>query len=103
MNGNLVAVAQPLRDGDTVKFGAVEFKFVLKPLSRDAAASRGADVSGPVSERSTAVMKGGKRPQRSGWLGRAISVIVALLVAGAVFLYLLFPEAINEILDLFGR
>jgi pSer/pThr/pTyr-binding forkhead associated (FHA) protein len=38
INGTLVAVAQPLRNGDMVKFGKIEYRFNLKTVPADEAA-----------------------------------------------------------------
>ena len=65
VNGALVVVAQPLRNGDTVRFGEAEFQFSLKSVPRhEAVSSPAQDLPTSVGRRSTQVMKGGKRRRK---------------------------------------
>jgi hypothetical protein len=99
VNGNLVVVAQPLRNGDTVRFGEAEFRFSLKSVPRQQAVSSAAlDLPTGVGKRSTLVMKGGKRRRKAGrgrfllWL----AVVAALLIGAAAAIYFLFPGLIGR-------
>lgn len=98
VNGTLVVVAQPLRSGDTVRFGEAEFRFSLKSVPRQqAVASAARDLPTGVGKRSTLVMKGGKRRRKAGrgklllWL-----VLAVLLIGGAAAIYLFFPGVIGR-------
>ncbi len=105
INGNLVAVAQPLRDGDCVKFGALEFRFRWVPASSVAGWNT---TTGRLTGGSTVRMKGGKRRAKEvrrtrprGRLRRVLlSALVLLLLAvgaGAV-IYFYFPELADALI-----
>lgn len=98
VNGTLVVVAQPLRSGDTVRFGEAEFRFSLKSVPRQQAVSSPAqDLPTRVGKRSTLVMKGGKRRRGAG-SGRILfwSAVVVLLI-GAAVVYFFFPGLIERV------
>ncbi len=107
VNGSPVGVAQPLRDGDTVKFGKIEFRFQLKPA---AGAPRAWEQTQPtkVSGSSTMRMKGAKpRRRRSSLRGRGagqtakvVLLIVLLLVGAGVVVYSFFPELADRLIGL---
>lgn len=96
INGGLIAVAQALREGDTVKFGDVEFRFTWKTGE---AARRAWEQTEPglVSRSGTERMKGGKpkarksRRRRRGWLLRGLILATILVVVGGALLYFFFP------------
>lgn len=111
INGALVAVAQALREGDTVKFGDVEFRFTWKTGEAARRAWEQAE-PGLVSRAGTARMKGGKpkprklRRRRRGGLLRGLILTLILVVLGGAVLYFFFPELaerlITAIRALFG-
>ena len=92
INGNMVAAAQSLRDGDVVKLGALEFRFRWVPRSDTGDVSLG---DTRVSGASTLRIKGGKAGGPSGVLVRALKVLlllVLLAVVAAAVVYFVFPE-----------
>ena len=95
INSVLVAVAQPLRDGDMVKFGKVEFRFGLKAVPADEAAVRAELLTTPkrIPGWSTLVMKGGKGKRRlARMLLRSLLYLVLLLIVAAAVIYFFFPD-----------
>jgi len=91
-------VAQPLRNGDTVRFGEAEFRFSLKSVPRQqAVATQARDLPTGVGKRSTLVMKGGKRRRKAG-RGRLVFwlVVVAVLIGTAASIYFFFPGLIGR-------
>lgn len=95
INGVLVAVAQPLRAGDMVKFGKVEFRFGLKAVPADEAAGRAELLTTPkrIPGWSTVIMKGGKGKRRSArMLLRLLVYLILLLIVAAAVIYFLFPD-----------
>ncbi len=90
VNGSLVQVAQPLRDGDAVRFGRAEFRFTLRETPR---AGAGMGERPPAGAGMSPVMKEGKRRRRSGpaKLWRiALLVLAGMVVTAAVAVYWLF-------------
>ncbi|UCC73607.1 MAG: FHA domain-containing protein [Gemmatimonadota bacterium] len=102
INGTLVAVAQPLRNGDTIKFGKVEFRFNLIEVPADEAAARAGELTAPkrISGSSTFIMKGGKGKRRTGRMVlRALLYVVLLLIVAAVVIYFLLPDVAASIIS----
>ncbi len=103
INGVLVAVAQALREGDTVKFGDVEFRFTWKTGE---AARRAWEQMEPglASRAGTERMKGAKpklrklRRRRRGWLFRGPILVLILVVVGGAVLYFVFPELAERLI-----
>ena len=88
VNGNLVAVAQPLRDRDTVKFGKAEFVFSTKSVPTEQALRSG-EITAPkrVPGSSTVFMRGGKgkrprikKPELTDRQARSIAWRVAMSI-----------------------
>lgn len=108
VNGTLVVAAQPLRDGDDVKFGNVEFRFLVKTVSPNRVASlQEATQPSRVPEYTTARMKGGKRRRRLRRLRRRrfrvwhlLSLLVLLVAATGAAIYFLFPELVDRLVAL---
>lgn len=101
INGTLVAVAQPLRDGDTVKFGKIEFRFTLKSVPKDVAL-REAQLTAPkkISQSSTVIMKGGKGKRRIGRLVLRVTLaVLAVLIVASVVIYFLLPDLAARIIE----
>ncbi len=100
INNQLVAVARPLRDRDTVKFGRAEFIFVLKSVPKHVAA-RMAEQTGPrkIPQSSTQVMKGGKGRGRkhAGKALRGVFLLVLLVVLALVVVYSFFPDLADHL------
>jgi hypothetical protein len=94
INGTLVAVAQPLRNGDMVKFGKIEYRFNLKTVPADEAARAELQTSPKrIPKTSTVIMRGGKgkrRPLRS--LLRIVLTVAAVLVVAWLAIYFLLPD-----------
>ncbi len=85
VNGALVEVAQPLSDGDAVKFGRAEFRFTLREAPDADARTQETppDVVGM-----SPVMKEGKRWRRSGpakLLRMTLLAVAAVVVAAAIY------------------
>ncbi len=106
VNGKLVAAAQPLRDGDSVKFGQVEFRFEVQSVSKAEVAAL-LDVTQPsqVPRSWTARMKGAKpRPRkrfskRRSEFRRLVSLLVLTLVIAAGFaVYQYLPELFDQLI-----
>jgi predicted component of type VI protein secretion system len=100
VNGTLVAVAQPLRDRDAVKFGKAEFVFALKEMPSEEAV-RGADATAPkrVPRSSTLIMREGKgRGRGARRLRQLVALLIVLLVAAAV-VYFVFPDVAQQIIQ----
>ena len=96
VNGTLVVVAQPLRNGDTVRFGEAEFRFSLKSVPRQQAVAAAArDLPTGVGKRSTLVMKGGKRGQKAGRGRLLLWLVLAAVLIGAAAVYFFFPGVIG--------
>ncbi len=92
VNGSLVQVAQPLRDGDAVKFGRAEFRFALREVPVPASRAVDAEGSGEGVDTPAPVMKEGKRWRRSGpakLIRRVVLVAAAVVATAAVAVYLL--------------
>jgi hypothetical protein len=113
VNGNLVAVAQPLRDRDTIKFGKVEFAFSTKSIPKEQAL-RHAEQTAPkrVSQSSTLMMKGGKGRGRGKRRAKRLAILLLLLIVVApVVIYFALPDLADSIIqklppaiqDLLGR
>ncbi len=101
INGTLVAVAQPLRNGDRVKFGKVEFSFTLKSVPKDVAL-REAEATAPkrIPKSSTLIMKGGKGKRRIGRLVlKVLLAVLAAVIEAAVVIYFLLPDLAARIIE----
>jgi hypothetical protein len=102
VNGTLVVVAQPLRDGDTLRFGEIEFRFAVKTVPRqEAVAASAQDVPTGIGKRSTLVMKGGKGRRKKG-LGKLLILlaVAALLIVGVVVvIYFFFPGMVDRVMS----
>jgi pSer/pThr/pTyr-binding forkhead associated (FHA) protein len=99
VNGNLVVVAQPLRDRDTVRFGKAEFVFSLKRVPKHAAARTDLAVSGPVPSWPTRIMRGGKRRgERRFRPARVLLLLLVLAVGAAAAVYVFFPELVSGLI-----
>lgn len=101
INGTLVAVAQPLRDGDTIKFGKIEFRFGLREVPADeAAALVGAETSPKrIPKTSTVIMRGGKGKRRPGRsILRIVLAVVGVIVVALVLIYFLLPDVAASII-----
>jgi hypothetical protein len=101
INGTLVAVAQPLRDGDTIKFGKIEYRFGLREVPADeAAALVGADTSPKrIPKSSTLIMRGGKGKRRPGRsILRIVLAVVGVVVVALVLVYFLLPDVAANII-----
>ncbi|MGD8697657.1 MAG: FHA domain-containing protein [Gemmatimonadales bacterium] len=97
VNGTLVVVAQPLRNGDTVRFGEAEFRFSLKTVPRQqAVASTARDTPTGVGKRSTLMMKGGKGRRKTGRGKLLLWLVLAALLIGAAVVYFFFPGVIGQ-------
>ncbi len=97
VNGNLVVVAQPLRNGDTVRFGEAEFRFLLKSVPRQqAVVSVARDLPTDVSRRSTLAMKSGKRRRKAGRGKLLLGLVLAAILIGAAVVYFFFPGVIGR-------
>lgn len=93
VNGSLVKVAQPLRDGDAVTFGRAEFRFTLREATLPSSRTRDGGEGPRVVGYATPVMKEGKRWRRSGpakLVRRGLLILAALVVTAAAAIYLLF-------------
>lgn len=102
INGTLVAVAQPLRNGDTIKFGKIEFRFGLKEVPADeAAALVGAETSPKrIPKSSTVIMKGGKGKRHTGRsVLRVVLAVVGVVVVALVLVYFLLPDVAAAIIE----
>jgi hypothetical protein len=100
VNGALVAVAQPLRDRDAVKFGKAEFVFALKAMPSHEAV-RAASVTTPkrVPRTSTLIMREGKGKGRLARRARELVILLVLLVVAAVVVYFVFPDFAQQIIQ----
>lgn len=98
-NGELVAVARTLRDGDRLRFGEAEFLFSLELREAKVGRQPHAPPIGGSKEASTRVMKEGKAKGRRR-KGRRWLWMVALLVvlSAAAAVYFLFPSLVQGIL-----
>lgn len=98
-NGELVAVARTLRDGDRLRFGEVEFLFSLEPREAKAGQRPRPPSGRDARDATTRVMKEGKARGRRGrgrrWIWLA-ALLVLLVAAAAV--YILFPGLLQGIL-----
>jgi hypothetical protein len=95
INGTLVAVAQPLRDGDTIKFGKIEYRFGLKEVPADEAAALGGADTSPkrIPRTSTLIMKGGKGKRRRGRrIMRIALAVVGVVVVALAVIYFFLPD-----------
>jgi hypothetical protein len=100
VNGTLVVVAQPLRNGDTVRFGEAEFRFAMKSVPRQQAVSSAAqDLPTSVGRRSTQVMKGGKRRRKKSRGMLWFWLVLIVLLAGAAVVYFFFPDVIDRFMS----
>jgi pSer/pThr/pTyr-binding forkhead associated (FHA) protein len=100
VNGNLVAVAQPLRDRDTVKFGKVEFVFSTKSMPKDQALRSGeTTVPTKVPGSSTVIMRGGKGIGRGARRLKRIGLGVALVVLVLVLIYFALPDVADRVIS----
>lgn len=101
VNGQLVAVARPLRDRDKVKFGRAEFLFALKEVPKQAAL-RPAVQTAPrrIPKSVTQIMKGGKGrgKRRGGRVLRGAILLLLLVVLALVVVYSLFPDLANRLI-----
>jgi pSer/pThr/pTyr-binding forkhead associated (FHA) protein len=101
INGTLVAVAQPLRNGDRVKFGKVEFSFTLKSVPKEVAL-REAEATAPkkIPRTSTVIMKGGKGKRRIGRLAlKVLLAVLAAVIVAAVLINFLLPDLAARIIE----
>lgn len=92
VNDVLVAVAQPLRSKDKVKFGQIEFVFSLKSVPKHVARSSLEQTAARrVQDTSTLVMKEGKAKGRgNGKLWMVVGAVVAVIAVAAVSFFLFF-------------
>ena len=100
VNGQLVAVARPLRDRDKVKFGRAEFLFTLKEVPKQAAL-RAAVQTAPrrIPKSITQIMKGGKgRGKRRGGKMRGLILLLLLVVLVLVVVYSFFPDLADRLI-----
>ncbi len=99
INESLVAVARPLRDGDAVKFGRVEFRFKLRRIPKQVAAQTEEVVATHIPRWPTRLIKGGKGRGKDyrGFRSRWLIGIVALAIAIAVAIYFLFPDLVRRL------
>ena len=107
VNGKLVAAAQPLRDGDSVKFGQVEFRFEVQSVSKAEVAAL-LDVTQPsqVPRSWTARMKGAKprrrwkrfSRQRSEFWRLVSLIVLTLVIAAALAVYQYLPELFDQLI-----
>jgi pSer/pThr/pTyr-binding forkhead associated (FHA) protein len=101
INGTLVAVAQPLRNGDRVKFGKVEFSFTLRSVPKEVAL-REAEATAPkkIPRTSTLIMKGGKGKRRIGRLAlKVLLAVLAAVIVAAVLINFLLPDLAARIIE----
>ncbi|NIU52581.1 MAG: FHA domain-containing protein [Gemmatimonadetes bacterium] len=100
VNGNLVAVAQPLRERDKVKFGKIEFVFSTKSVPKSQAAGL-RQVTEPerVSGSSTAIMRGGRGKGRTVRRIKRAGIVLLVLVIAAVVVYFALPEVANSVIS----
>jgi pSer/pThr/pTyr-binding forkhead associated (FHA) protein len=101
INGTLVAVAQPLRNGDRVKFGKVEFSFTLRSVPKEVAL-REAEATAPkkIPRTSTVIMKGGKGKRRIGRLAlKVLLAVLAAVIVAAVLINFLLPDLAARIIE----
>ena len=101
INEALVAVFQPLRDGDDVKFGRAEFRFTLKEVPKHIAARTEHVVPSRIPRWSTRIIKGGKGKGREFGRGRTrrlLLVLVVVVVMAAAVIYLFFPDLADRVI-----
>ena len=100
VNGNLVAVAQPLRDRDTVKFGKAEFVFSTKAVPTEQALRSG-EITAPkrVPGSSTVFMRGGKGKGRTARRMKRLGMALLILVVAAAVIYFVFPGVADRIIS----
>jgi len=101
INDALVAVFQPLRDGDDVKFGRAEFRFTLKEVPKHIAARTEHVVPSRIPRWSTRIIKGGKGKGREFGRGRTrrlLLVLVVVVVVAAAVIYLFFPDLADRVI-----
>lgn len=100
VNGNLVAVAQPLRDRDTVKFGKAEFVFSTKAVPTEQALRSG-EITAPkrVPGSSTVFMRGGKGRGRTARRMKRLGMALLILVVAAAVIYFVFPGVADRIIS----
>jgi hypothetical protein len=105
INNILVAVAQPLRAGDTVKFGKAEFRFSLKAVPKHEAAKGEITAPKRVPGSSTIIMRGGKGSagKRVGQLiwrpARVLLYVVFVLAVAFAVLYYAFPDVADQLIQ----
>ncbi len=99
VNEALVAVAHTLRDGDAVKYGRVEFRFILKQVPKQVAAQTDVVVTTRIPRWSTRLIKGGKRRGKEyrGLRLRWLIAIIAFTVAVATAIYFFFPDLVGRL------
>jgi hypothetical protein len=100
VNGNLVAVAQPLRDRDTVKFGKAEFVFSTKAVPTEQALRSG-EITAPkrVPGSSTVFMRGGKGRGRTARRVKRLGIALLVLVVAALVIYFALPDVADKIIS----
>jgi pSer/pThr/pTyr-binding forkhead associated (FHA) protein len=99
VNDAPVAVAQPLQAGDSVRFGAVDFRFALKRVPKQRAARAEVEVPSRIPGWPTRLISGG-RGRKEGRRGLFRWIVLAgflLFAAAAVALIYLYYS------DLLGR
>ena len=102
INDQPVAVARPLRDSDTVRFGEAEFRFSLKSVE-EAPASRALSLPGAdsVATGTTRVLRTAKRRRRRrAALLFVLAVLLVLLVVAGAAIYFLFPGLAQRMIEL---
>jgi hypothetical protein len=101
VNGNLVAVAQPLRDRDAVKFGKIEFVFSTKAVPKQQVMRSSAEATEPkrVSGSSTHIMRGGKGKGRAARRARNAGVAVLVLIVAVLVVYFALPDVANSVIS----
>lgn len=101
VNRAIVAVAQPLRTGDVVKFGEIEFRFGMQAVPKSEAAGASETAPKRVSKSSTIIMKGGKK--KGGRIrqrfNRVAPWVLLVLIAAALVIYFFFPDTAAQIIS----
>lgn len=106
VNGKLVAAAQSLRHGDSVKFGQVEFRFEVRNVLKEHIDSLLTSTQpSQVPKASTVRMKGARPPR--GWkrfrkrrwtIWQLVSLFVLLVVAAGLAVYRYSPQLFDQLI-----